>query len=166
MAYKLDIHATCRAIDRKDYGYLERQSEEARNAFAPLVVMRWASVAADSGAADLMLVQVNEMANQHFFDLSDHSELQYKLLAAAGLGQSLRHEWLAGPKPKRAGNKLYAFLAKYWPDANDMELEILLKQFDRKSFRQFVETSGIDPKDIRGLMDAYTRYEKEESGES
>lgn len=155
--HKLDIFETLDAIDRRDFGFLERQREDARKAFAGVVVLRWASGLNDSEAAMMNTMVVNEFVNNHFFDLYEHPDLQYKLLAATGVGTKRRHVWVTPSKVTRTDQKIRDFLASFWPHANHQELTILLKNFDRQSFRHFVEGSGVDPDKSKDIIDAYDR---------
>lgn len=157
MAAKLDIFDTLAAIDKRDFDFLDRQTDELKKAFTPLIVMRWASAARDGDDADLMLMLVNTYANPNFFDIADHPELQYKLMTSAGLGAKLRHEWIAMPKRKASASKVHEFLQRWWPEANEHELNILLKQFTRESFRAFIDDCALPPDETSEIVNAYDR---------
>lgn len=157
MSHKLDIFDTLRAIDKRDFEFLDRQEDDVRKAFTPLVVMRWAS-AVRGNMDDLNLFLVNETANINFFDIADYPDLQYRLLASAGLGSPQKHEWIPMPKQRKGMTKLNDFLFEHWPDANLDELNILLKKFTRESFREFVNGCALDEKTTQGLIDAYDRH--------
>jgi hypothetical protein len=162
--HKLDIFDTLTAIDRRDFGFLERQQEDARKGFAGPVVLRWASAVGNGEMGDYMLLMVNAKANLNFFDIGDHPDLQYRLLAASGVGSKQRHQWIAMPSRKRSANALHDFLSKYWPDASDLELDILLGQFTRESFTEFVHECGLDPKmttEAVGLYDKLTGHKSD-----
>lgn len=156
--HKLDIFDTLAAIDRRDFGFLDRQDEEVRKGFAPPVVMRWASAAGSGTTADIALITVNEKANRHFYDLYEYPDLQYRLLAACGTGRVLRHHWIVPSKAKRTSSKLTTFLAEHWPDANDQELDLLLHQFDRNSFEDFINGCACDPAECKDLLRAFDLY--------
>jgi hypothetical protein len=159
VSYKLDMFKqVLPAIDQRDFGFLERLSEDERKSFTPLVAMRFASAVSTKANCDLNLFLVNQMANINFFDIGDHPELQYKLLAATGMGYSQRHEWIPMAKTKRESSRLHDFLNEHWPDANSDELNILLKQFNRETFRDFVEGFALVPLETQKLIDAYDCY--------
>lgn len=157
--HKLDIFETLSAIDRRDFDYLDKQPEEARKGFVPLVVLRWASSAGAGVAHDINLMLVNEKANRHFFDLYDFPDLQYKLMASAGDGRQQRHHWIAPSKPKRSkSSTLVSFLVGHWPDANDQEIDLILNRFTRSSFEDFINGCACEPAEAKDLLAAFDRY--------
>src|SRR5690606_18544385 len=89
----LDIFKLLSASDQRDFEFLSDQTEEARKAFAPVVALRWAS-AVEGALSDYAILAANKKANLHFFDISDHPDLQYRLIASTGTGKSLRHYWV------------------------------------------------------------------------
>ena len=153
--HKLDIFDTLAAIDRRDFGYLDRQEDEARKAFAAPVVMRWASAASTGPMADVVLVTVNEKANRNFYDLYEYPDLQYRLLAACGTGRVLKHHWVVPSKAKRTSSRLTNFLAEHWPDANEQEIALLLHHFDRNTFEDFINGCACDAAESKELLRAF-----------
>lgn len=157
--HKLDIFETLKAIDNRDFDYLDRQPEEARKGFAGPVVLRWASAVSPNGdIADLNLMSVNTRANLHFFDLGDYPDLQYRLLASAGFRMRQKHQWIAMPARQKSASGLHRFLSKYWPDASDDELDILLAQFTREKFIDFLNDLALDPKTLKETLEIYDRF--------
>jgi hypothetical protein len=156
--YKLDIfQEVLPAIDQHDFGFLERQPEEARKGFAAPVVLRWAS-SIRGQYADLMLLMVNSRANLDFFDLTQHPDLQWRLLASCGIGINARHDWIPMPARSRPSSAIHDFLTQHWPEANEAELNLILKQFTRESFIDFVRGCGLSPTDEQATFDAYDRF--------
>lgn len=155
--HKLDIFDVLNAIDTHDYEFLSRQPEETRKGFAPVVAMRWASAVPDGPNSDITLLMVNEVANRDFFAISDHPELQFKLLAASGLGRKQRHQWIPMTKQKKGTTKVHEYLSKYWPDANDTELNLLVGQFTRDTFIDFLNECACEPSEATGLIEAFDR---------
>lgn len=140
MTHKLDIFETLAAIDAHDMTFIDNLPEEQAKGFAPVVVMRWAS-AAKGRSADWYLMSVNERANVGFFDLYAHPALQYRLLASCGLGIRERHEWISA-KSDNKDRKIRAFVSKYWPDANELEIDIILDQ---------LREEGVLDQTLRGM---------------
>lgn len=157
-AHKLDIFETLAALDRKDYTFLERQPEEDRKGFAPPVVLRWMG-AVQGRDADLAMVVTNEIANVNFYDLYEHPELQYRLLAAAGLGTRQRHDWIPFPKQAKTTKGVEAFIARFYPFANHQEITLLVSQFTRETFVEFVDRSGCTPAECKEAIDAFDQKE-------
>ena len=152
---KLDIFETLAAIDTRDHGWLESLPEDQRKGFHPPVALRWASVAADGPLAEWYLTTLNHKVNRNFYKLTP--DLQFRLMAACGAGERQRHGWLDMPKGQHRGDAVSEFLRRVWADANSLEIDILLSQFTRDSFQEFVEHSGATDVEIREVMTAYDR---------
>ena len=155
---KLDIFDVLSSIDKRDFDYLSRQNDDLKKSFAHLVAMRWASSIQDGDAAQLYLWLINERVNLNFWELGSHPELLYKLMATCGLGVKQRHDWLAMPKKKESTHKLHEFLSTFWPEANDLELTIIINQFTDDTFIDFVNTCGCTPDTAKEAIKAYDNY--------
>jgi hypothetical protein len=146
--HKLDIFETLAAIDRHDTQFLDRLDEDTRKGFAPPVVLRWAS-AVNSNTKDWYLIALNERANVHHYELYQHPILQYKLMASCGLGKVERHAWIAGSKNDKARKD---FLSKYWPEANDLELTIVLNHLkEGTNLNDFLNGTGLQNDEIKKI---------------
>lgn len=153
--YKLDVFETLSAIDRRDGDFLQRQPEEARKAFSPRVVLRWAS-SVNGPMAEYYIEATNQIVNVEMDAISDHPELQYRLMAMVGVGKPLRHNWIAMPKTKiKSPTKLHDFLAQWHPLASSKELDQLLRMHTRDDFAQLLIDAAIDTKDSKELMNAF-----------
>lgn len=157
MSRKLDIFALLAATDRRDQNFYGRLDADAAKEFAPPVALRWASAIDNGKYSDVALMVLNDRANIGYWDISDHPELQYRLIASSGVGQKMRHHWLPQAKQKRPG-KLREFISRFWPDANSREIDMLLASFTEQSFRDFVDGSGLEPKEIKEMIEAYARH--------
>ena len=143
----LDIFEVLSAIDKHDVDFLSRQPEEKTKAFAPPVVMRWAS-AVEGPRADWYLVAINERANMYFYDIWKEPELQYRLIASCGFGARERHQWIAGKKSGK--QKQRDFVAKYWPDANELEIDIILQGLSNPiTLDETLSGMGLQSDDIK-----------------
>lgn len=151
--HSLDIFETLNAIDQRDMEFIRDLPDDKRSGFAPVVVMRWAS-ATRGQSADWYLMAINERANIHFFDLYAHPELQYKLLASCGIGSRERHEWISSPPSKE--KKRRAFVSKYWPEANDLEIDIILQDIQRNnSLDDLLKSMGLQNDEIKSIKEAF-----------
>ena len=151
--HKLDIFETLAAIDRHDTDYLSKQPEESRKGFASPVVLRWAS-AAQGPARDWYLLAVNERANIHHYEMHQHPDLQYRLLASCGLGKKERHDWIAtsksGEKAKRD------FVLRYYPEANALEISIILQHLaEGDNLAEFLNGTGLQNDEIKKIKKAF-----------
>lgn len=158
--YKLDIFKdVLPAINQHDYGFLARQDAEAQKGFHAPVVLRWASaLKRPADAADYMLMLVNARANLDFFTIADHPELQWGLLASCGLNMPVSHEWINMPARARPTSALHAFIGQHWPEANEEEINLLIRGFTRDSFTEFLHRCGLSPTDEKAALEAYDRF--------
>lgn len=85
-----DLFEALAAIDRKDYGYYDRLSEEQKLKFNPYMLVIFTSGV--TGKVELQqyhLLSTNEFANKHMFNefIQNHPKLQWLMLCASGLGK-------------------------------------------------------------------------------
>lgn len=153
--YKLDMfNVLLPALDRHDLDAYQAFEPEEKKGFAGVVAMRYLSDAPGQ-FADWYLMGVNQIANEHFFDISDHAELQYKLLASCGVGRSVRHGWIAATK-KGSDAALRDFISRFWTEANTMEIETILSRFDKKTFGEFVDGTGVEAEEAKKLKKSFS----------
>lgn len=157
MAHKLDIFETLAAIDKRDLGFFSRLSDEEQKGFAPPVVLRWASAVSDGSTSEITAWLVNERVNINFWEIADHPELQFKLMASCGQGRGQRHQWVPMVGRAKKSDRVRDFLIQFWPDANDTELDIIFGQFTDDTFEEFVLSSGEAPDTIKEVLEAYAR---------
>ena len=145
----LDIHAALKAVDTNDGDWYKNQTAEAKKEFATPVFLRWASTIDNRNSDEIayMLCSINESVNVHMWHIWEHPELTFRLAASCGLGWKRRGAWIKGPERKTKTNKLYAFMVKFYPDANDTEINLVLKKHTKESFSEFVYTETGSPDD-------------------
>ena len=155
--FKLDIFETLSAIDRRDGNFLQSQPDEIQKAFVPRVVLRWAS-SVNGPNAEYYIEATNQFVNVDMDSLSDHPELQYRLMAMCGIGSKLRHNWIPITKSKsRSPTKLHEFLAEYHPLASSTELDQLLNMHSREDFVQLLQDAALNQSDTKELMNAFDK---------
>jgi hypothetical protein len=156
---KLDMFVLLTALDRCDGDWLSKQSEDVRKEFTPLVAMRWMATLADGPQSAYMLWLVNERVNGHMFDLSSkHPDLIFRLLASCGLGVAKNnHQWLPGVSRKHANNAAADLLLEWFPEANDVEISLLLSKYERAEFRKFIDECGVQPNDVQNVVKAFDK---------
>jgi len=158
MVHKLDMfNDVLPAIDRRNMSFFSGLSDEEKKGFAPPVVLRFASAVNDGPTSEHYLWLVNERANINFWDIADHPELQYKLIASCGYGRSQRHPWINMVGKTKKTDRVRDFFSEFWPDANDRELDIIFSQFTDETFEDFVMSSGSTPDIIKEILEAYGR---------
>lgn len=157
-ARKLDIFALMAAMDMREHGWFERQSEDARKEFAPIVALRWASNVSDGDAAEWYLRGINERVNRNLWELSRHPELVFKLMSSCGIGMRQRHQWLNMPQRRGGGGKAREFLWNLHPEANGDELDLLLRSYSAEEFRLLTEDAALTPDEAKEAQKAHARF--------
>lgn len=145
----LDIFRTLSAIDSHDGEFYANLTTDEKKSFAAPVVMRWAS-SSSAPYDEWSLIAINETANQHLFDLSDHPELFYRLMASTGVGRT-RHQWIPSAKRTTSGPKADVILS-FFPEASPLDIEVIISQLmegDRLS--EFLNTSGLQNDEIKRI---------------
>jgi hypothetical protein len=159
-AKKLDIFELLGNIDAGNKYFYSDLPPEKKKAFAPVVAIRWLSALQNNGKyGSYYLTTTNEVVNKHFWALStNHPELIYKLMAAVGLGVKQKHGWIAGTKKTKL-SKVDEFFLQWYPDSNEIELEILKSGMDKDGFEQFVKGTGATDEQLKELIKAYEAEE-------
>lgn len=157
-SYKLDLfNQLLPAIDKRDFGFYSRLSDEEKKGFAGVVALR-----AMSGCADFdrdmceYAIQAANEANKDFWNsqLTKHPELQYLILASMGIGGKVRHEWIKAPTGKKVNAKITDTLRRYYPSASIDELLMFISMNDIDSLLEVGKMLGLQ-------KDAMDDYKKE-----
>jgi hypothetical protein len=157
MERKLDIWDLLSASDRRKGDWFSKQSPEAQKEFAIPVVMRWAATVDDGIESSYMLMAINDRVNINLYDITKHPELIYRLIASCGLGKKLKHQWIPGIKRKALSSKAYAVLEECYPEANEKELDILMSQYNKKSFATLLDDCGTSAADAKEIMKDFNK---------
>jgi hypothetical protein len=140
-------------LDQHNLDYYSTLDDDQKKSFAAVVALRFMSCAPGK-YADWYLIATNERANVHLHDIHRHPELQWKLLASNGHGGVVRHQWVGNAK-KPGDAILYDFILRYWPQANNMEVETILGQFSPETFADFVDGTGIENEEAKRLKKSF-----------
>lgn len=94
----LDLFETLSELDKKNYSYLDKLSEEQRKKFLPFMMIHWMSqVKANATIEKYYVLSVDQNANKYFFNdvIQRHPKLQWMMLCASspGLGKQF-HKWV------------------------------------------------------------------------
>jgi hypothetical protein len=142
-----DLFEAIAAIDKKDYDYYDRLTEEQKKKFVPYMMLMWVSTV--KGSHDLQnyyLQSTDYHANKHMFNESvqKHPKLQWLMLCAASPGMGKQyHQWIphipAGvsklktlPKVK----EIKDYYKKIYPKADDAALTEVSELFVAKQKRK------------------------------
>lgn len=142
-----DLFDALVAIDKKDYGYYDRLTEEQKKKFVPFMMLHWMS--AIKGSKDLQsyyLQSTNYYANTYLFNetVQKNPKLQWLMLCAAspGVGKQF-HQWI--PNISQSVSKLKTpaklkdvkdYFTKIYPKADQETIkefsEVFVKEHKRK----------------------------------
>jgi hypothetical protein len=154
MTDKLNIANEMRAFDTKARDFYKNLTDEERKKFSNYLMIRWGSSV--QGSAELQqyyLLSCNENLNKHFFDLSQHPELQWlsATTVSPGMG-TFRHDWIKQKKRDGSNNKTIKFLKQFYPEYKEDELELLAKINTIEDFKELARTHGWDDKRIKSEL--------------
>ena len=136
----LDLFEVLAAMDRKDYGYYDRLSDEQKKKFAPYVLVQWmSSIKANSGLSAYYLMNTDYMANKHLLNehVSKNPKLQWLMLCAAspGMGKQF-HQWIPNISVKVSKLQENAklkdikdYYTKIYPKANSEDIQAVSEAF-------------------------------------
>ena len=144
---KLDIKRELGAVDRRNYNFYDRLTDDEKKAFSPYILMRYtASVQSDRDVQEWYLEMTNEMVNKNHWDLSkNHKALLWKLFAATGGGENCYHPYLAAGKKEKA-NKIEKLLVELYPAMKMAEIKMLAKMMDKNDIKELFDKMGFDKK--------------------
>ena len=94
----LDLFETLLAIDKKDYSYYDRLTEEQKKKFVPYMMTHWVStVKSSSDIQGFYVMSTDGAVNKHLFNeyVQRHPKLQWLMFCAASLGAGKQyHQWI------------------------------------------------------------------------
>jgi len=152
---KVDIFDLLQHADLKDSEFYSKLTPKQQQKWNALVPMRWFSTVGDgSQYRDDTLILTNTLVNVNFWNLREHPELQWRLIALCGSGVKLRHSWIAMPKRKKI-SKLAEFMLQWYPSANNMELDLITNSMTRDDFEQFVKSTGATDQELQEQLEAF-----------
>ena len=147
---KLDLKKTLNAIDRKNTKFYDNITADERKAFAPVVLLRYASsVEGINDLKEWYLAATNEYVNKNFWELTKHPKLQWLLLTATSpkMGDQF-HKWI-GTKKKDQTEKTMKILEQFFPEAGEDELQTLRCIYTKDDLKSIAKERGWDDKRIK-----------------
>ena len=168
------------AMDKKDYGYYDRLTEEQQKKFVPYMMTHWMS--AIKGSGDIQgyyLRSVDYHANKHLFNeyVQKHPKLQWYMLCASspGLGKQF-HQWIphlgskvTSLKEPAKVKEIKDYYTKIYPKVDSDDIDEIAKAFviEHKRKCYLAETfPNLKQSDIEVLSQLVTdedikQYEKD-----
>jgi len=164
------------AIDKKDYGYYDRLSEEQKKKFVPFMLINWVSnIKGSSEIQKYYLMSTEYHANKYFFNenIQKNPKLQWLLLCASspGVGKQF-HQWI--PQISGKVSKLNdvakqkditEYYKKIYPKLNDDDILKLSNDFviqQSKKVYLAKKFSDLKHEDIELLSKIVSEQEIEE----
>jgi len=143
-----DLFEALAAIDRKDYGYYDRLTEEQRQKFSPyMLVIFLSSVSGKVELQQYHLLSTNEFANKYLFNdqIQDHPKLQWLMLCASGLGKGKQFhsyitsikESVTSLKEKASVKDIEEYYKKSHKNISDESVKELAKNFTLLQNKKF-----------------------------
>ena len=180
VAQDFDLFDALTAMDKKDYGYYDRLTEEQQKKFVPYMMTHWMSAIKGSGDVQgYYLRSVDNHANKHLFNeyVQKQPKLQWYMLCASspGLGKQF-HQWIPHLGSKVTSLKESAkvkdikeYYTKIYPKVDSDDIDEIAKQFvvEHKRKCYLAETyPNLKQSDIEVLSQLVTeedikQYEKD-----
>lgn len=135
-----DLFEALTALDKKDYGYYDRLTEEQQKKFVPYMMTHWMSaVKANGGVQGYYVRSVDYYANLHLFNenVQKHPKLQWLMLCSSspGLGKQF-HQWIPHLSSKVTNLKetpkvkdVRDYYAKIYPKASSDDVAAVSEAF-------------------------------------
>ena len=134
----IDLFPALEAIDRKDYDYYDRLTDDQKKKFVPFMFLHWAS-ASKNGDQRKLLKETNRVANRYMFNeyIQKHPKLQWLMLCSSSINKGkLFHQYVpqltAEVKNLRNPASLKdttEFFTKIYPNAGESDIKEFAKMF-------------------------------------
>lgn len=160
MTEALNKAALLRAAHMQDLDWLDRQPSEAKKEFSAWLLQRRMASIPNGDLSAIWMMLINERANRVLVAAEKHDpSLAFRILAACGLGENQQSVWIAPPKRSVSdgGDASRNFLQRIYPLANNLEIDLLLDQYDPAEFGDLVRTSGMLADEITETIAGYER---------
>ena len=140
VAQDFDLFDALTAMDKKDYGYYDRLTEEQQKKFVPYMMTHWMSaIKGDSAVQGYYLRSVDYHANKHLFNeyVQKHPKLQWYMLCASspGLGKQF-HQWIphlgskiTSLKEPAKTKEIKEYYTKIYPKVDSDDIDEIAKAF-------------------------------------
>jgi hypothetical protein len=168
------------ALDKKDYGYYDRLTEDQKKKFVPYMLLQWMSAIKGNGEIQRYYVQsTNENANMYLLDssLKDHPKLQWLMLCSISpsFGKQF-HQWIphikesiTNLKEKATLKDITEYYKKIYPRESEETINMVSEEIQRQQKKKYYLGQlypDMKLADIEALNDFVTEehikeYEKE-----
>jgi hypothetical protein len=143
--YKLDLFGLLNQLDRKNFKAFDELPPESKKEASPLIIMRWLSGTSDQR----QIIFLNELVNQVVFELGEHKQLLFKLLAIANSGKPRRYFWSGLKSNTRKNLKVSTALISEYYKCSFTEAQDYLKILSKEDVLQIAEKMGCQKEQIQ-----------------
>lgn len=137
----LDLFDALLALDKKDYTYLDRLTDEQRKKFSHYMMTQWMSCVKtnNSEIEQYYVMSVDAAANTHMFNehVMKHPKLQWLMLCASspGLGKQF-HQYLPQIKKKvslleepATEKDIFEYFKKIYSSVSESDIKLMAKAY-------------------------------------
>lgn len=170
-----DMFEALAALDKKDYGYYDKLTEEQRKKFVPFMMIMWLSaIKGNTEFQQYYVLSTNEFANKHLFNenVQKHPKLQWLMLCSSGVGSKQFHQWIpqikqnVGKLKEKASIKdVKEYYKKIYPKSDDSTLTEFSKLFTDQQHKKVYlaeKFPELKVEDIEALSNFVTEDEIKE----
>lgn len=148
----LNIFTIMSAMDRKDYDYYNRLSEDQKKEIQPYLLFRWGStVQGNNDIAKYYTIASNSFVNENFWEIKD-KKLQWLLCCtiSPNIGKQ-KHYWLGASK-KNSGSKLKKALIESFPTKKKDEIDLMISINKEEDFIEHFKGMGWEDAKLKELL--------------
>ena len=145
LSEKLPLNTVLAAIDKKDYDFYDRLTDEHKKQVAPFLLNRYVSlVKGNPDLAAYYLMAGNQRVNCTYFELAKHPKLVWQLLCTVSPGMGTQfHQWVGHKKKdKNNSSKRRKEVERLHPQAKSDELDMLADMYTDKDLKAISKLYG------------------------
>jgi len=157
MSDKLPLNTVLAAIDKKDYDFYDRLTDEHKKQVAPFLLNRYMSIVnANKDLQEYFLMATNQRVNTQYFELAKHPKLVWQLLCTVSPGKQFLpnkafennyknpfHQWVGHKKKdKNSKDKNRKYIEQLHPQAKSDELNMLVNMYTDKDIKELQRLHG------------------------
>lgn len=149
----MNLFKILQKLDLNDYQHYCKNSADKKELDGVLgyPLLRWMSACKDDEEHSVSVELVNEIANKGYFSIHEHKELQFKLLAASGIGRPTKREWIKPPK-RYSNKKLENLFFSVYPHLDEEDLNLWIEQNGKQGVKELCLTHGVQEKEMKEIL--------------
>tara|TARA_B100001057_G_scaffold389469_1_gene397206 strand:- start:19298 stop:19780 length:483 start_codon:yes stop_codon:yes gene_type:complete len=147
MAEKIPLKEILGAMDRKDFDWFSRLSDEKKKQWSSWLFLRYASSAKGKDKEELLL-NTNEFVNKYYKDLFKYPELMWKLFCLTSTGRSQFHEYIKPPNSRVKTDTVSQFILRMFPHMKSDEIDLFRNLNSIDDIKQMAVDLGLTDKEL------------------